>query len=176
MSQVQVKNHVALNLDLLISSLLKFRLITKEIAMKLIKALLIGICLSVLTVGYVTAQSATPSSDRQDVLYTCNCGAECKCNTVSTQPGKCACGVPLKWGHVIKIEGDEAILCQCEEGCKCELSKDDPSKCACGNQVKRVKLAGTGIHFCNCGGSCVCNTVSDKAGECKCGMKLKKVD
>ena len=82
----------------------------------------------------------------------------------------------MKWGHVIKIEGDEAILCQCEEGCKCELSKDDPSKCACGNQVKRVKLAGTGIHFCNCGGSCVCNTVSDQPGDCKCGMPLKKVE
>ena len=144
--------------------------------MKLLKPLFIGLCLTVLCVGYVTAQSASPSSDRQDVLYTCNCGPDCKCNSVSTQPGTCPCGTPLKWGHVIKIEGDEAILCQCGEGCKCELSKDDPSKCACGNQVKRVKLADSGIHFCNCGGSCVCNTVSDQPGKCKCGMQLKKVD
>jgi hypothetical protein len=144
--------------------------------MKLIKTLLIGLCLSVIGVGYVTAQSAAPSSERHDVLYTCNCGPECKCNSASTEPGKCACGVPMKWGHVLKIEGDEAILCQCAEGCKCELSKDDPAKCACGNQVKRVKLAGTGIHFCNCGGSCVCNNVSDQAGNCKCGMPLKVVD
>ncbi len=28
--------------------------------------------------------------------YVCNCGPDCKCNTVSVNPGKCSCGVPLK--------------------------------------------------------------------------------
>jgi hypothetical protein len=111
---------------------------------------------------------------RQDVLYTCNCGAECNCNTVSTQPGKCKCGVEMKWGHVLKIEGNEAILCQCGEGCKCGgLDAKDPTKCVCGMPVKRVNLEGTGVYFCNCGGSCYCNTVSDKPGKCRCGMELK---
>jgi len=28
--------------------------------------------------------------------YVCNCGPNCKCNTVSINPGKCSCGVPMK--------------------------------------------------------------------------------
>lgn len=114
---------------------------------------------------------------RQDVLYTCNCGPQCNCNSMSTKPGNCACGVPMKWGHVLKVEGNEAILCQCNKGCRCEgLDPKDPTKCNCGTKVKRVNLAGSGIYFCNCGGSCYCNTVSDSPGKCKCGMNLKKVD
>ena len=124
-----------------------------------------------------TSETSGKEGDRQDVLYTCNCGPQCDCNTVSTTAGKCACGVPLKWGHVLKIEGDEAILCQCNEGCKCAgLDAKDPTKCACGAPVKRVSLKGTGIHFCNCGGSCYCNTVSSAPGKCKCGMDLKVVN
>lgn len=114
--------------------------------------------------------------DRQDVLYTCDCGSQCKCNAVSTKPGKCACGVPLKWGHVVKVEGNEALLCMCKEGCKCSIDENDQTKCACGMPLKRVSLEGKGIYFCNCGGSCMCNTVSDKPGPCKCGMQLKKAD
>ena len=52
---------------------------------------------------------------RQDVLYTCNCGPQCNCNSMSTKPGNCACGTPMKWGHVLKVEGNEAILCQCNK-------------------------------------------------------------
>ncbi len=114
---------------------------------------------------------------RKDVVYSCNCGPQCQCNSVSTEAGKCACGKALKWGHVLKVEGNDALLCQCEEGCRCAgLAPNDPTQCTCGNAVKRVHLDGTGIHFCNCGGSCMCNTVSDRAEQCKCGMELKKVD
>ena len=124
-----------------------------------------------------TSDTAGAQADRQDVLYTCNCGPQCKCNSMSTKPGNCACGSPMKWGHVLRVEGNEAILCQCAEGCSCAgLDPKDPSKCMCGTPVKRVSLEGTGIYFCNCGGSCSCNTVSDSPGPCKCGMKLKKVD
>ncbi len=28
--------------------------------------------------------------------YSCACGPECKCDTISQNPGKCACGVELK--------------------------------------------------------------------------------
>jgi len=82
----------------------------------------------------------------------------------------------MKWGHVLKIEGEEALLCTCAEGCKCSLDPKDPTKCGCGQPVKRVSLKGAGIYFCNCGGSCMCNTVSNSPGKCKCGMDLKKVD
>ncbi len=124
----------------------------------------------------MAVQSALAAEERTDVLYYCDCGPECHCNSVSTSPGNCKCNKPMKWGHVIKIEGDEAILCTCAEGCKCSIDANDPTKCGCGNKVKRVSLKGTGIYFCNCGGSCHCNTVSDKPGKCKCGMDLKKVD
>ena len=115
--------------------------------------------------------------ERHDVLYTCP-GLQCKSNTVSTKSGKCDCGRILKWGHVLKIEGTEAILCQCGEGCRCyALDQKDPSKCTCGLHTKRVSLVGTGIYFCNCGGGGgFCNYVSDSPGKCRCGNTLIKVD
>jgi len=140
--------------------------------MQILKTLLFCLCMSLLSTGWSVGSSG---DERHDVLYSCDCGPECQCNTVSTKPGKCACGVDLKWGHVLKIEGNDAILCQCGEGCKCGgLDAKDPTKCLCGTAVKRVSLEGTGINFCNCGGSCHCNTVSEKAGDCMCGMKLKQ--
>lgn len=145
--------------------------------MKKIAYLLIGFCLTLFVAGCVAMQPKSEAqADRTDVLYTCDCGPQCNCNSMSTHPGNCACGKPMKWGHVLKIEGNEAILCQCAEGCQCKLDPNDPTKCGCGKPVKRVNLKGTGIYFCNCGGSCFCNTVSDKPGNCKCGMPLKKVD
>ena len=113
--------------------------------------------------------------DRDDVLYTCNCGSQCECSTVSTKPGKCACGTNLQWAHVLKIEGSDAILCQCGEGCQCYgLNPQDPTKCTCGVKTRRVSLKGTGIYFCNSGGSSYCNYVSSSPGKCKCGNKLTK--
>ncbi len=146
--------------------------------MKRITYLLFGFCIALLVAGCLARQAETTKTaaqaERHDVLYTCDCGPQCNCNSMSIHPGNCACGKPMKWGHVLKVEGTEAILCQCAEGCSCKLDANDPTKCACGKPVKRVNLAGTGIYFCNCGGSCFCNTVSDKPGTCKCGMPLKK--
>jgi hypothetical protein len=121
-------------------------------------------------------KTATADEPRQDVLYYCNCGPDCNCNSVSTKPGDCKCGKPMKWGHVVKIEGTDALVCTCDEGCKCSIDAKDPTKCGCGKPLKKISLKGTGIYFCNCGGSCSCNTVSDHPGKCKCGMDLKKVD
>lgn len=144
--------------------------------MKSVRAVLM-IALAIVLAGATFAWTAEEKEARSDVLYYCNCGPECKCNSVSTTPGKCKCGVDMKWGHVVKVEGNEALVCTCAEGCKCQgLDPKDPTKCSCGNPIKRIDLKGTGISFCNCGGSCHCNTVSDKPGKCKCGMDLKKVD
>lgn len=120
--------------------------------------------------------AAVQGQERSDVVYACNCGGDCKCNTLSKQPGNCACGKPLGWQHVLKVEGDEALLCGCAEGCKCKLDSKDPSLCGCGKPVKRVSLKGSGLFFCNCNGSCSCNTVSAAPGDCRCGMKLKQVN
>lgn len=118
--------------------------------------------------------AATQGMERPDVLYTCACGDGCSCNSMSKEPGNCSCGKPLAWGHVLKVEGDEAILCTCAEGCKCKIDPNDPNKCGCGEPVKRVSLKGTGLYFCNCGGSCSCNTLSAAPGACGCGMQLKQ--
>lgn len=143
--------------------------------MKTMRCLLF-MCLIAFLAASVAMSSADTKVERHDVLFTCDCKPDCKCNTVSTKPGKCKCGETLKWGHVVKVEGNEALLCTCKEGCTCAIDPKDPSKCGCGHPVKRVNLKGTGIYFCNCGSSCSCNTVSDKPGKCKCGMDLKKVD
>ena len=111
---------------------------------------------------------------RSDVLYSCACGGGCECNSVSTKAGNCRCGKPMEWGHVVKVEEDEALVCLCAEGCACKQDVTDPTKCACGKPLKRVNLAGTGMFFCNCGGSCTCNTISGEVGNCKCGMPLKQ--
>ncbi|TAN42131.1 MAG: hypothetical protein EPN25_03685 [Nitrospirae bacterium] len=129
---------------------------------------------SVLLIGAASGVRAA-DEQRQDVIYYCNCGPECKCNSVDVKPGDCKCGKPMKWGHVLKVDGDVASVCTCKEGCKCKLDPNDASKCGCGNPVKKVSLKGTGMYFCNCGGSCMCNTISDKPGKCKCGMDLKKM-
>ena len=77
--------------------------------------------------------------------------------------------------HVLRVEGEEALVCACGGDCACKLDAADPSRCGCGKPLRRVGLKGTGVYFCNCGGTCQCNTVAAKAGVCKCGMALKRV-
>lgn len=124
--------------------------------------------------GMVGAAAQAGDNQRGDILYSCNCGPECKCNSLSKAPGNCACGKPLAWGHVVRVAGDEALLCGCAEGCQCAIDPKDPSKCGCGQALKRVSLKESGLFFCNCGGTCSCNTVSPVAGICKCGMAPKQ--
>lgn len=138
-------------------------------------AAILGILL--LVAGCAGMHAAGMGEKRTDVLYTCDCGADCKCNSMSTEPGNCTCGKPMKWGHVLRIEGTKAVLCQCAEGCRCEgLDPKDASKCLCGSPVKEVNLAGSGLYYCNCGGSCACGTVSKTPGKCRCGMDLKQAN
>lgn len=144
--------------------------------MRVLNIMLAHSCLLLVLAGCATKQTHVHSG-RTDVLYSCDCGPSCECNTLATKPGKCTCGVPLKWGHVLKVEGNEALLCQCGEGCQCVgLNPENASQCVCGTPVKRVNLAGSGIYFCNCGGACSCNWVSAQSGKCKCGMDLKTVE
>lgn len=109
---------------------------------------------------------------RHDMLYVCNCGPECECGSVSTEAGTCTCGSELAAAHMVKVEGNEALLCTCGDDCDCEINAEDETKCGCGKDIRRVSLEGTGIYYCNCGGSCTCNFVSDEPGNCSCGMEL----
>ena len=141
--------------------------------MKRISILSVVVAVAI-AVGVVGIVFAAKEEARNDVLYTCGCGASCGCKTVSLAPGKCGCGKPLVWGHVVKVEGNDALVCSCKEGCTCKVDEKNPGKCTCGSDLKRVSLVGTGLYFCNCGGSCTCNHLSDKPGKCHCGMDLKQ--
>jgi len=153
---------------------MKISRILTAAALSLVVAFALG-CATAQHAGDHAAHSAQAGAGaRTDVIYFCDCGPECKCNTVSAEAGNCACGKPMKWGHVVKVEGDEALVCTCKEGCKCSIDEKDPTKCGCGQPLKRVSLKGTGLYFCNCGGACRCNVISGKPGECKCGMQLKQ--
>jgi len=140
--------------------------------MKFFKILVIGVALVSLCGGYVFAQSDSGSSPK--VVYSCDCGPACKCNSVSEEPGNCACGAPMKAGNVIAEEDGEAVLCQCAKGCGCGINKDDPTKCACGKDVKRSVMPEKASYSCDCGKACKCNVTSDKPGKCSCGKALKK--
>lgn len=107
-----------------------------------------------------------------DIIYSCACGPECDCNTVSTEPGTCTCGAKLVQGRVLMVDGHTASVCTCGPDCTCEIDSEDPTKCSCGNEIKLVSLEGTGLYFCNCGGRCTCNHIAAKPGECHCGMQL----
>jgi hypothetical protein len=112
------------------------------------------------------------SKERHDAIYVCGCGEACGCDTVSLEPGDCGCAKPLVAGHVVKIEGSDALVCTHGKDCTCTVSSDDPGRCSCGMELRRVSLEDTGIHFCNCGGSCTCNHLSQEPGTCACGMPL----
>jgi hypothetical protein len=115
----------------------------------------------------------TVAEARHDVVYACNCGPDCTCNSISTAPGTCTCGEELVGAHVVKVvDSNVALLCMCGPDCECELDAADETKCSCGKDIKRVSLEGSGLYFCNCGGSCTCNFVADEPGTCSCGMEL----
>ena len=136
--------------------------------------LLVGMCVALLVAGCIMIHPAyAADAVRHDVLYSC---AQGKCSSVGIKPGNCACGLPMKWGHVIKVEGNEAILCQCAEGCKCSgLDPKNPGKCVCGTPVKRVSYRGTRpLISATAAAHAPAILCSDKPGKCKCGMDLKK--
>lgn len=108
---------------------------------------------------------------RHDQLYVCAC-EDCDCGAVATVAGNCGCGTEMAETHLLKVEGNEALVCSCGSGCSCDLDAEDATKCSCGSDVKRVSLEGTGVYYCNCGGSCTCKYASAEAGNCTCGMEL----
>ncbi len=130
-------------------------------------AMMIGAVLLLAAIGLLM------SADKGKVYYVCNCKDDCKCDFVSSKPGKCSCGSNLAAMHVLAIEKGMGVFCRCGKDCSCERSKSDPSKCGCGKSVKMVGLKGK--YICNCGPDCNCGTISDKPGKCHCGKALQQV-
>jgi hypothetical protein len=121
----------------------------------------------IVTVGLIVA------ADKSKVYYVCNCKDDCKCNTISKEPGNCKCGNALVPTHLLAIEKDTGVFCRCGADCTCERSKTDPSKCGCGKPVKMVSLKGK--YVCACGADCQCGAISDKPGKCGCGKEMKQI-
>jgi hypothetical protein len=113
------------------------------------------------------------AADKNQVYHVCNCKDDCKCNSISKDPGKCTCGQDLTAMHLLAIDKDTAVLCRCGADCSCAMSKTDPEKCGCGKSVKKIGLKGK--YICGCGGDCKCNSISDKPGKCGCGKDMKQV-
>ena len=135
--------------------------------MKKVLIALFVVTFLIVTIGLLVA------ADKSKVYYVCNCKDDCKCNTISKEPGKCTCGTELVAMHVLSIEKDTAVFCRCGADCTCELSKTDPSKCGCGKPVKIVSLKGK--YACACGSDCNCGSISDNPGKCGCGKEMKQI-
>jgi hypothetical protein len=135
--------------------------------MKKVLIALFVVTFLVVTVGLIVA------ADKSKVYYVCNCKDDCKCNTISKEPGKCTCGTTLAPMHLLSIEKDTAVFCRCGADCTCERSKTDPGKCACGKPVKMVSLKGK--YVCACGADCQCGAISDMPGKCGCGKEMKQI-
>lgn len=134
------------------------------------KKIVVGL---VMLVILAVAAGVVISAEKSHVYYVCNCADDCKCNSLSKEPGKCTCGKDMAAMHMLEIEKNTAILCRCGADCSCERSKKDTNLCNCGKPVKTVDI--TGKYACACGGGCKCNTVSDKPGKCGCGKEMKKI-
>lgn len=121
----------------------------------------------------VAAFGLVVAADKSRQYYVCNCKDDCKCNSISKEPGKCKCGSEMVGMHLLAIEKDTALLCRCGTDCTCERSKDDPEKCGCGKSMKKIGLQGK--YVCGCGGDCKCNSIADKPGKCGCGKDMKQI-
>jgi hypothetical protein len=56
----------------------------------------------------VAALGLVIAADKSKVYYVCNCKDDCKCNTISKEPGKCKCGNEMTAMHLLAIEKDNA--------------------------------------------------------------------
>ena len=141
------------------------------------KKIVVGI---VILIILAVASGVVISADKSQAAYACNCTDDCKCNSISKEPGTCACGKEMAAMHMLEIEKSTAVLCRCGADCSCERSKKDPNLCGCGKPVKTVDITGKyactcGYTSCVCSGGCKCNAVSDKPGKCGCGKDMRQI-
>ena len=125
--------------------------------MKRIAMVLVMVVLAVSIVSISTAaEKGKMDLKVGDVVYACNCGEKCPCNTMSINPGKCTCGSDMVKATVTKVEPGKATL------------KADEWK-----QERVFKTVGK--YTCSCGPDCKCNTISQNPGKCTCGADMKKI-
>lgn len=118
---------------------------------RLTRLLLTVVCV-VFLAGIAFAGQGKGSDDKK--IYTPDCPADCPSASVSTEPGKCACGKDLVEHKVLKEDGENYYVCACGAECNCSGMTEDGSKCACGKDLKAY--------------------AKTKKGGCGCGKKKKK--
>jgi hypothetical protein len=78
---------------------------------------------------------------KDDFVTICKSGDGCSKFEMATMDSKdCKCGAQSEKLHVLKVEGDVAVLCQCGGGCACDLNTKNPYLCGCGSPVKVVRI------------------------------------
>jgi len=112
--------------------------------------------LSILAVAYAEQKTAMKLKVSYEV-YACNCGTECKCNTMANKEGNCTCGKTMSKAKVVRIEGDTAYL------------KAD-------NWKEERLFTITGKYVCSCAPACTCKAISQNPGKCPCGEDMRKAD
>lgn len=113
---------------------------------KSVAALLVGgsLILCGLT-SWATEGAAMKGGDAEikkgDFVIACNSGKECgKFQTAVKDAKDCKCGAETDKLHVLKVEGEVAVVCPCGGGCACELNANNPYLCGCGSPVKVLRI------------------------------------
>ncbi len=142
------------------------------------KALIIAGVLIVLAAlaGLLVADDLGNKNSSDAVLYVSSC-ADCTRVVVSRDSGSCACGKDLVAMHVLKQEGNEAVLCACGKDCSCTIDEKNPLQCGCGKPVRKVSLTADQTSAPCKGGSENCpRSATDKPVGCgKCSKPCRSI-
>ena len=103
------------------------------------------IILSVIIGVFVCFSLSTWAADEgikeNDFVFVCKAGDGCgKFESAAKDAKDCKCGAGAEKLHVLKVQGDVAVLCQCGGGCSCDVDAKNPYLCGCGSPVKVVRI------------------------------------
>jgi hypothetical protein len=112
----------------------------RRTSMKKAAFALLFVVVSISYFGFA-AGASTGEIKKGDFVTVCNSGQGCgKFEVASMDPKGCKCGAQSEKLHVLKVEGEVAVLCQCGGMCACELNAKNPYLCGCGSPVKVVRI------------------------------------
>jgi len=98
------------------------------------------VAVSVACFGFASWAGET-AIKKGDFVTVCKTGKQCgKMELAVLNAKDCRCGTYSEKMHVLKVEGDVAVLCQCGGMCACEMSEKNPYLCGCGSPVKVVRI------------------------------------
>ena len=121
---------------------------------KAIFPLAVVLCLAMVALTF--AANPKPVFKVGQVVYACNCGVTCDCNTMAKKPGKCVCGKEMVKAKVVAVKKGKVML------------KAD-------NWKKPRPFKTDAKYVCACGPQCDCDTISQKPGKCVCGKEMVPV-